>query len=82
MGVENLMFVLIIRVSKVPLLLYSLGRVFGVPGPQRGWRKIVTHDNLINRGFSLVGWYCMSQYSEEMVGHLLLHCDVAYAFEV
>ena len=60
----------------------SLGRVFGVPGPQRGWRKIVAYDNLINRGFSLVGWYCMSQYSEEMVDHLFLHCDVAYAFEV
>ncbi len=42
------------------------------------WGQILTHDNLIKRGFSLVGWCCMCRCSGETVSHLLLHCDVAF----
>lgn len=35
---------------------------------------ILTCDNLIKRGSNLVGWF-----SGEMVYHLLIHCDLAYA---
>jgi hypothetical protein len=40
--------------------------------------KILTHDNLLKKGFSLVGWCCMCRRSGEAMDHLLLHCDVAY----
>ena len=39
--------------------------------------KILTHDNLIKRGYSLVSWCCMCQHCGEIVDHLLLHCDIA-----
>ena len=42
------------------------------------WGRILTHDNLIKRGFSLVGWCCMCRRSGETVDHLPLYCDVAY----
>jgi hypothetical protein len=41
------------------------------------WGKILTNDNLIKRGYSLVSWCCMCQQSGEIVEHLLLHCDIA-----
>uniref|UniRef100_A0A2N9GAN4 glutathione-disulfide reductase n=1 Tax=Fagus sylvatica TaxID=28930 RepID=A0A2N9GAN4_FAGSY len=48
-----------------------------IPG-QRAWGRILTHDNLIKRGVSLVGWCCMYRSSGETVAHLLMHCEVAY----
>lgn len=36
-------------------------------------------DNLINRGFTLIGWCWMCQCGGETVNHLLIHCEVAYA---
>jgi hypothetical protein len=42
------------------------------------WSRILTHDNLINKGFCLVGWCCMCHCSGETVYHLLLHCDVVF----
>jgi hypothetical protein len=39
--------------------------------------KILTHDNLIKRGNSLVSWCCMCQWSGETVDHLLLQYDIA-----
>lgn len=44
----------------------------------RAWGKIITYDNLIKMGFSLVGWCCMCWYIGDTVDQLLLHCDVAY----
>ena len=39
--------------------------------------KILTSDNLIKRGYSLLSWYCMCRRSGETVDHLLIHCSVA-----
>ena len=40
------------------------------------WRRILTCDNLMRRGFMMVGWCCMCKVSGESVTHLLLHCPV------
>lgn len=37
------------------------------------WEKILTNDNLIKRGFTIVSWFCMCRSSGEMVDHLLLN---------
>jgi len=42
------------------------------------WVKILTSENLIKRGYSIVSWCCMCHRSEETVDHLLLHCSVAF----
>lgn len=42
------------------------------------WVNILTIDNLVKKGLSLVGWCCLCQCSGEMVIHLLFHCDVTY----
>ena len=39
------------------------------------WEKILTNDNLIKRGFTIVNWFCMFRSSGELVDHLLLQCD-------
>ena len=41
--------------------------------------KILTLDNLRKRHFIVVNWCCMCKRSEEIVDHLLLHCEVALA---
>uniref|UniRef100_A0A2N9JBN0 Reverse transcriptase zinc-binding domain-containing protein n=1 Tax=Fagus sylvatica TaxID=28930 RepID=A0A2N9JBN0_FAGSY len=38
------------------------------------WGKILTFDNLMQRGYTTVGWCCMCQCDGETVDHLLLHC--------
>lgn len=42
------------------------------------WGKIFINDNLLKRGFFLVGWFCMCQCNVKTMDHLLLHCDIAY----
>ncbi len=42
------------------------------------WGRILTHDNLIRKGFSLVGWCCMCHCNGETVAHLLLHCETTF----
>ena len=41
--------------------------------------KILTLDNLTKTGMSLVSWCCMCRSNGELVDHILIHCDVAYA---
>lgn len=41
--------------------------------------KILTLDTLTKTGMSLVSWCCMCRTNGELVDHLLIHCDVAYA---
>jgi hypothetical protein len=41
------------------------------------WGRILTCDNLMRRGFVMVGWCCLCKSSGESVNHLLLHCRVA-----
>ena len=31
------------------------------------------------RGLHLVNWCCMCHCNEEMIDHLLIHCEIAYA---
>ena len=45
------------------------------------WGKILTCDNLIKRGFSLVGWCCMCKCNWETVSHLLVHCEFFMTYE-
>lgn len=45
------------------------------------WGKILTCDNLIKRGFSLVGWRCMCKCNGETVSHLLVHCEFFMTYE-
>ena len=40
--------------------------------------KILTLDNLWNRGATIVDWCYMCKRSEESVNHLLLHCPLAF----
>ena len=42
------------------------------------WEKILTRNNLIKKGYTLVGWCCMWQCSGEIIDHLLIHYDVSY----
>jgi hypothetical protein len=65
----------------------SLGKVFwAVKASPRvsffiwtaAWEKILTCDNLIWKGYTLVGWCCMCRSNGETVDHLLLHCPAAY----
>ena len=37
------------------------------------WQKILTYDNLIKQGFTLVGWCRMCWCSGEILDHLLIH---------
>uniref|UniRef100_A0A2N9EHD8 Reverse transcriptase zinc-binding domain-containing protein n=1 Tax=Fagus sylvatica TaxID=28930 RepID=A0A2N9EHD8_FAGSY len=41
------------------------------------WGKILTSDNLMHRGYTMVGWCCMCQCDGETVDHLLIHCCAA-----
>ena len=47
-----------------------------------GWTaallKILTCENLIKRGYSMVSWCCMYHCSGEIVDHLLIHYSVAF----
>ena len=60
----------------------SRGSVWKAKAPPRvaffiwmaAWGKILTCDNLMRRGYTMVGWYCMCQCDGETVDHLLLHC--------
>ena len=59
--------------------------IWGVKAPRRvayfvwsaAWGKILTCDNLMRRGYALVGWCCMCQCNGETMDHLLLHCPRA-----
>ena len=42
------------------------------------WVKILVGDNLMRTGFSFVYWYCMCHCIEEIVNHLMIHCEKAY----
>ena len=42
------------------------------------WDRILIGDNLRGRRMVFVDWCIMCCCNEEMVGHLLLHCDKAY----
>jgi hypothetical protein len=41
------------------------------------WGHILTCDNLMRRGYTMVGWCCMCRCDGETVDHLLLHCSAA-----
>jgi hypothetical protein len=41
------------------------------------WGKILTCDNLMRRGFTMVGWCCMCRAAGETGSHLLVHCTFA-----
>jgi hypothetical protein len=41
------------------------------------WGKILTCDNLMRRGYTMVGWCCMCRNSGETGNHLLIHCPIA-----
>uniref|UniRef100_A0A2N9EED7 Reverse transcriptase zinc-binding domain-containing protein n=1 Tax=Fagus sylvatica TaxID=28930 RepID=A0A2N9EED7_FAGSY len=41
------------------------------------WGRILTCDNLMQRGYTMVGWCCMCRCDGETVEHLLLHCSAA-----
>uniref|UniRef100_A0A2N9FRJ8 Reverse transcriptase domain-containing protein n=1 Tax=Fagus sylvatica TaxID=28930 RepID=A0A2N9FRJ8_FAGSY len=59
--------------------------IWGVKAPPRvaffmwtvAWGRILTCDNLKQRGLVLAGWCCMCKNADESVNHLLLHCGVA-----
>ena len=60
--------------------------IWGVKAPKRvsffvwtaAWGRILTCDNLMRRGYSMAGWYCMCRCSGETGDHLLLHCNIAF----
>ena len=66
---------------------YCLGEVFGVATHPKGcffvwssaWDKILTCDNLMQRGYNMTSWCCMCGCSGETVDYLLLHCSMARA---
>ena len=72
---------------KPSLFLSLVKRIWRVKAPKRVsfslWTvvrgRIVTIVNLVKRGFSLVNWCYMCRCFGEMVEHLLLHCEFAYA---
>lgn len=75
-----------VKIQGTNALSFPWKSIWCVKAPRRvslawttAWGKILTHDNLMKRGFSLVCWCCMCQCSEETVDRLLLHCDVAFA---
>jgi hypothetical protein len=37
--------------------------------------KILTIENLSRQGLTLVNWCCLCKKSEEIVNHLLIHCE-------
>ena len=39
--------------------------------------KILTCDNLMRMGYTMVSWRCMRQCNGEAVDHLLIQCIVA-----
>lgn len=41
-------------------------------------RKILTIENLWNRGVTVVDWCYICKRSRELVDHLLFHCPVAF----
>ena len=43
------------------------------------WGRILTCDNLMRRGYTLVGWCCMCRNDGETGSHLLIHCPIAAA---
>uniref|UniRef100_A0A2N9F1W7 Reverse transcriptase zinc-binding domain-containing protein n=1 Tax=Fagus sylvatica TaxID=28930 RepID=A0A2N9F1W7_FAGSY len=43
------------------------------------WGRILTCDNLMCRGYTLVGWCCMCRNAGETGNHLLIHCTLASA---
>ena len=41
------------------------------------WGRILTCDNLMQRGYTMAGWCCMCRCDGETMEHLLLHCSAA-----
>ena len=42
------------------------------------WDRILIADNLMQRGYQLVGWCCLCCCAGETTSHLLLHCSFTY----
>ena len=42
------------------------------------WGKILTFENLIKRGYSMVSWFCMCHCSGKTVDYLLIYCSLAF----
>ena len=42
------------------------------------WDRILTIDNLVKRGLSLINWCCLCRCNGDIVDHLLLHCKFAH----
>lgn len=83
---ESLSFILSISYLSYKCYFILLEEYLAVKAPKsvsffgwsKAWGKIFTYDNIIKRGFSLVGWCCMCWCSGETMDHLLLQFDVAY----
>ena len=41
------------------------------------WGKILTCNNLMRRGYTMAGWYCMCKSGWETGEHFLIHCALA-----
>jgi hypothetical protein len=68
-----------------PTICFPWKCIWGVKAPPRvaffmwtvAWGRILTCDNLKQRGLVLAGWCYMCKKADESVDHLLLHCWVA-----
>ena len=67
-------------------IIFPWKGVWKVKAPRRvsffvwtaAWDKILTGDNLRERGLNLVDWCIMCRCNGETVDHLLLHCEKAF----
>ena len=66
-------------------VIFPWKAIWGVHAPKRvsffawsaSWGRILTADNLMLRGYHLVGWCCMCRWDGETINHLLIHCEMA-----
>ena len=59
------------------LASYSRFPIIPFPDVSNVYQSL-TCDNLMRRGYVMVGWCCMCKGSGELVDHLLLHCEVVW----